>query len=67
MLVETLQIQTWTRDGGSELIFVSMDETDLKQLKLTIDRALHKTETLKTFINEKGLSYFELEKEVVDG
>ena len=67
VLVETLQIQTWTRDGGSELIFVSMDETDLKQLKLTIDRALHKTETLKTFINEKGLSYFELEKEVVNG
>jgi hypothetical protein len=66
VIVETLQIQTWTRDGGSELIFVSMDETDLKQLKATIDRALSKTDTLKKFIDEKGLSYFELEKEVVD-
>jgi hypothetical protein len=64
VIVETLQVQTWTRDGNSELIFVSMDETDLRHLKATVDRALHKTETLKAFIKDKGLAYFELEKEV---
>jgi hypothetical protein len=67
VIVETLQVQTWTRDGGSEVIFVAMDETDLKQLKSTVERALRKTETLKVFLREKDLAYFELEKEVTDG
>jgi hypothetical protein len=66
VIVETLQIQTWIRDGSSELIFVSMDEADLKQLQSTISRALDKTKTLKAFVGDKGLSYFELEKEAVD-
>lgn len=63
VIVETLQLQTWGRDGASELIFVSMDEADLKQLMSIVDRALKKTETLRKFIKEKGLAYFELEKE----
>ncbi len=67
VIVETLQVQTWTRDGGSEVIFVAMDETDLRQLKSTVERALRKTETLKVFLKEKDLAYFELEKEVTDG
>jgi hypothetical protein len=67
VIVETLQVQTWTRDGASEAIFVSMDETDLKQLKSTVERALRKTETLKVFLREKDLAYFELEQEVADG
>ncbi len=66
VIVETLQLQTWTRDGESEAIFVSMDETDLKQLKSTVERALRKTATLKAFLSEKDLAYFELEKEVAD-
>lgn len=66
VIVETLQIQTWARDGSAELIFVSMDEADLTQLKSIVDRALKKTQTLKAFIDKKGLSYFELEKEVVE-
>jgi hypothetical protein len=67
VIVETLQIHTWTRDGNSDLIFVSMDEADLKQLKTIVDRALKKTETLKGFIAAKGLAYFELEKEPIEG
>ena len=67
VIVETLQVQTWTRDGGSEAIFVSMDETDLRQLQSTVERALRKTETLKVFLTEKDLAYFELEQEVADG
>lgn len=66
VIVETLQIQTWTRDGESEAIFVSMDETDLRQLKSTVERALRKTDTLKLFLKGKSLAYFELEKEVAD-
>jgi hypothetical protein len=67
VIVETLQIQTWSRDGGAQLMFVSMDEADLRQLQSIVTRALDKTETLKAFIAEKGLSYFELEKEAVEG
>lgn len=67
VIVETLQIQTWSRDGDSQLIFVSMDEKDLRQLQAIVQRALDKTETLKAFLVEKGLSYFELEKEAVEG
>lgn len=67
VIVETLQLQTWTRAGDLELIFVAMDETDLRQLRSIVDRALSKTETLKAFMVEKGLSYFELEKEDVEG
>jgi hypothetical protein len=67
VIVETLQIQTWGRDGGSQLLFVSMDEFDLRALQSIVERALDKTETLKTFIAEKGLSYFELEKEGAEG
>jgi hypothetical protein len=66
VIVETLQIQTWTRDGDSELLFVSMDEADLKQLEKAVDRALHKTKTLRKFIAQTGLTYFELEKEAVE-
>jgi hypothetical protein len=63
VIVETLQIQTWTREGHVELIFVSMDEQDLTQLREIVDRALDKTKTLKTLLGEQDLPYFELEKE----
>lgn len=63
VIVETLQLHIWTRDGESEAIFVSMDEADLKQLKSTVERALRKTETLKAFLDTRELAYFELEKE----
>ena len=67
VIIETLQIQTWSRDGGSQLLFVSMDEFDLRALQSIVQRALDKTDTLKAFIAEKGLSYFELEKEGAEG
>ena len=66
VIVETLQIQTWSRVGDTQLVFISMDEADLRQLRSIVDRALEKTETLKRFIAEKGLSYFELEQEDAD-
>lgn len=67
VIVETLHLQTWTRDGDTELLSVSMDEADLRQLRSAVERALEKTDTLKRFLAEKELSYFELEKESVEG
>jgi hypothetical protein len=54
VIVETLQIQTWSRNGDSQLMFVSMDEVDLRQLQSIIQRALDKTETLKAFLAERA-------------
>lgn len=67
VIVESLQIQTWNRDGESELVFIAMDEADLRSLQKVVTRAIEKTDTLKTLIAEMGLAYFELEKEAADG
>jgi hypothetical protein len=67
VIVEMLHLQTWSRDGGTQVLVVAMDEADLRQLQAIVGRALKKTDTLKRFIAEKDLSYFELEKEAVDG
>lgn len=66
VIVETLQIQTWNRDGESELVFIAMDEADLFSLQKAIARAIEKTNTLKAFIAEKGLTYFQLEREAAE-
>jgi hypothetical protein len=61
VISEVLQVQTWTRDGESEAIFIAMDEADLVQLRKVVDRALRKTGTLKSMLNDQDLAYFELE------
>lgn len=63
VIVETLQLQTWNRTSGAEGIFVAMDEHDLVHLQGVVERALKKTAALRAFLEEKGLAYFELEKE----
>lgn len=63
VIVEMLQLQTWTRDGDAETIFVALDEKDLAQLQGVVDRALKKTATLRDFLDEKGLAYFRLEED----
>jgi len=62
VIVETLELQTWTRTGDREQIYVALDESDLKQLQGVVGRALKKTEALRRFIDGAGLRYFELEK-----
>jgi hypothetical protein len=63
VIVETLELQTWNRSGGTEEIFVALDEQDLLQLQGAVDRALKKTRALRTFLDQQGVPYFELEKE----
>lgn len=62
VIVEVLQLQTWTRSGESDAVFVAMDEHDLVQLQGVVERALKKTETLRGFLEQHGLTYFELDK-----
>jgi hypothetical protein len=62
VLVETLQLQTWDRDGNSETIYVAMDEADLQELREVIDRALAKTATLRRVLANQNMSYFQLDK-----
>ena len=63
VIVEVLQIQTWTRDGESETLVVALDEKDLTQLEQVVDRALKKTATLRRFLEKAELTYFQLEEE----
>jgi hypothetical protein len=62
VIVETLQIQTWNRDGGQETLFVAMDEADLVELQGVVKRALKKTATVRAFLEDQGIGYFELDK-----
>lgn len=62
VIVETLQLQTWSRDGTVETIFVAMDEKDLTQLRVAVDRALKKTATLRRFMDDHDLTAFQLEE-----
>lgn len=62
VVVEMLQLQTWSRDGETETFFIALDEQDLGQLRDAVDRALAKTVSLRRFLDEKGLAYFQLEE-----
>ena len=59
VIVETLQIGVWSKDGSTDVVYVAMDESDLRELRLAIDRALDKTETLKAMLVSQKLAYFE--------
>lgn len=63
VVIEMLQLQTWNRSGDTETFFVALDEKDLLELQGVIDRALKKTAALRRFLDDKGLSYFQLEEE----
>lgn len=62
VIVETLQLQTWNRTGGGEEFFVALDEADLHDLQRAVERAVKKTDALRTFLDQKGVPYFELER-----
>jgi hypothetical protein len=36
VIVETLQLQTWNRDGSTETLYVAMDEADLLEPRTTV-------------------------------
>lgn len=62
VIVEMLQIQTWDREGEGETLYVAMDESDLIELREVVNRALEKTATLRRFLTEQDMAYFELDK-----
>lgn len=61
VIVDTLQLQTWDRGGRAEMLAVAMDETDLRELREVIDRALAKTDTLREFLAEQDIACFQLD------
>jgi hypothetical protein len=62
VIVETLHLQTWDRDGNSETLHVAMDDVDLRELRDVIERALVKAETLREMLSGQGIAYFELDE-----
>jgi len=62
VIIEVLALQTWNRDGHAETLHVAMDETDLRELRDAMQRALDKTSNLRGLLREQGMTYFELDK-----
>jgi hypothetical protein len=62
VIVQTLQLQTWGVGTDPEMLHVAMDEFDLREIRDVIDRALAKTATLKTLLEEQDMTHFELDK-----
>ncbi len=62
VIVETLKIDYVGADRTATSFFVALDQRDLVHLKKVIDRALSKTETLRRFLGESGLSYYEYQE-----
>jgi len=61
VLTETLQLQTWGRDGETQTLFVGLDEADLVEMAQVIDRALTKAETIKEMLARQGTTLFEMD------
>ncbi len=60
--MNTLQVDTWDRDGNTDTLHVAMDEADLRTLRDVIDRALRKTATLRELLSQQKLTLFELDE-----
>lgn len=60
VVIQTLRLEHFT-DGGIRTINVSLDQEDLRELKMIVDRAVAKGETLRGVIERAGLAQFELE------
>jgi hypothetical protein len=65
VIVETLQLQTWDREGNSETLYIAMDKADLLELRSVIDRALEKTDTIDKWLGTQGIARFELDRRAV--
>ena len=65
VIVQTLHLDTWDRDGATETYHVAMDEADLRELRDAIERAITKTATLRELLSRTGLKVFELDERTV--
>ncbi len=62
VIVELLQLETWSPDGDRDMVYVAMDESDLSELKNVVDRALDKTTTLRGVLDTQGVKLFQLDE-----
>ncbi len=60
VIVEMLQLETWSGDGQTETVRVAMDRTDLLELRAVIERAIKKTDSLRRLMEQSGVANFEL-------
>jgi hypothetical protein len=51
-----LRIEFYAREGGYKQFFVTMDDADVRQLKLTLDRAERKAELLRSLLQKCHIS-----------
>jgi hypothetical protein len=61
VIVEMLQLETWSGDGRTETVRVALDRADLLELRAVIDRAIQKTDSLRRLMEDSGVATFELE------
>jgi len=62
VISETLELQTWDRDGANKTLHIAMDDADLRELRDTVERALAKSETLRRTLNQQHISVFNLDE-----
>ena len=61
MIINSLQIEYWTRNRGQEIITFGLDESDLAELKMAVDRAISKTATTRRFLDSAGVIAYPVE------
>jgi len=63
VIVEMLNIETWSRSGTADSLYIAMDETDLLDLREQVDRAIKKTQAMKETLEASKITYFELDED----
>jgi hypothetical protein len=58
VIVNSLQVEHWTRSGGRDVITFGLDEADLADLKVAVDRAISKTATTRRFLESAGVTAY---------
>ncbi len=61
LITETLKIE-YFYEGEVRSLYVALDQADLRELSDTLSRAIEKTDSLRTFLDSIGLSYFSAEE-----
>jgi len=65
-LVSSLKLSFHRPDGPVEALYFGMDYDDLLQLRDVTERALRKTEVLKSLLEDTGIAYWERYDDEVD-
>jgi hypothetical protein len=62
VLIATLQLQTWDREGNDESFYIALDENDLSDLHKAVERARTKTRVLTEMLETQGVARFRLDE-----